>query len=119
MSLFTKKHRLRSKEDFKGVSLGGKRYDTPSFIIFCRKGKSEVPRLGITVSKKCGKAVDRNYFKRRMREMFRSHLEDFPQDIEIHIKLNFPLEKSDESLYQNIDHKLLEFIPSFAHETSE
>jgi ribonuclease P protein component len=111
MSLFTKKNRLRSKEDFKSVSLGGKRYDCSLFVIYCRRGRSSAPRLGISASKKCGIAVKRNYFKRRMREMFRTHIERFPLDSEVHIKLNTPLKSSDESLYQKIQNKLLEILP--------
>ncbi len=119
MSLFTKKHRLRSKEDFKSVSLGGKRYDYSLFTLFCRRGRSSHPRLGITVSRKCGKAVKRNYFKRRVREMFRDHLNEFPQDIEIHLKLHALLGNSDEPLYQNIHHQLLAFTSLPSHEISQ
>lgn len=74
-----------------------------------------MPRLGITASRKCGKANKRNYFKRRVREIFRTHCSLLPQDLEIHIKLNISLYESDEVLYKEITTRLSEL----ANETIE
>lgn len=42
-------------------------------------------RLGLTVTKKYGKAHDRNIFKRWAREIFRKNKGNLPQGIEINI----------------------------------
>lgn len=40
-------------------------------------------RLGITVGRKVGPAVERNRFKRRVREWFRRHRDDFEEGLDI------------------------------------
>ena len=43
----------------------------PCFVVYCRKNKEGLTRLGVTVSTKLGKAVVRNRIRRRLREMYR------------------------------------------------
>lgn len=51
------------------------------------------PKLGITVSKKHGKAHARNLFKRRVREAFRHTYSQLPPQAELSIFPRLPLEK--------------------------
>ena len=44
---------------------------TPEFIMYYRKNRLHTNRLGITVSKKIGHAVERNRAKRVIREAYR------------------------------------------------
>ena len=63
--------RLKKRKDF--LALRRKqRYHTPLFVIESRmrsssEDMSTSPRIGFTVSKKCGNAVKRNRIKRRLR----------------------------------------------------
>jgi ribonuclease P protein component len=64
-------HRLLSPPQFRLVYARGRKYDGPLFTAFLLKTESEDQRLGITVTRKFGRAVARNRCKRRLREAFR------------------------------------------------
>ena len=68
---FPKILRIRKKKDFYAVYSEGKKYYTENFIIYIRENGLSYPRLGITVTRKYGKAVRRNRMKRLLREFFR------------------------------------------------
>ncbi|MFP4589477.1 MAG: ribonuclease P protein component [Candidatus Acetothermia bacterium] len=74
---FQKRHRLRSRSDFKHVYRHGRRFEFESFILFLKKTGDETPRIGITTPKNLGTAVERNRLKRVVREAFRKHKETF------------------------------------------
>ena len=44
------------------------------FVLYARRNGKSINRLGITVSKKVGKAVQRNRAKRRLKELYRTSL---------------------------------------------
>ena len=46
-------------------------------VLYARKNRSDINRVGITVSKKLGKAVVRNRVRRRLREVYRLNEEKF------------------------------------------
>ncbi len=46
-------------------------------VLYARKNRAEQNRVGITVSKKLGKAVVRNRVRRRLREIYRLNEEQF------------------------------------------
>ena len=46
-------------------------------VLYARKNRTEGNRVGITVSKKLGKAHVRNRTRRRLREIYRLHEEQF------------------------------------------
>ncbi|MBE7012429.1 MAG: ribonuclease P protein component [Ruminococcaceae bacterium] len=52
----------------------GKSFVSPALIVYVRKNGQSFNRLGITASKKIGKAVVRNRAKRRIRELYRTNL---------------------------------------------
>jgi len=68
---FTKADRIRTATEYRTLSKKGGRHYSDYFIIISRKNQISRSRLGITVSKKVGKAVTRNKIKRIIREYFR------------------------------------------------
>lgn len=52
-------------------------YANGHLVLYARKNLSQSNRVGITVSKKLGGAVIRNRVRRRLREVYRLHEEQF------------------------------------------
>ncbi|MFW6050564.1 MAG: ribonuclease P protein component [Myxococcota bacterium] len=75
---FPKSLRLRRRGEFTRVQSRGRRIHTPHFLIILLPRPDEGQKLGITVTKKVGTAVQRNRVKRLVREVFRRHRERLP-----------------------------------------
>ncbi len=74
---FPRRLRLRRRREFLRVQSGGRKHHTRHFLVFIARREDEgasdlLPtRLGITVTRKVGNAVERNHIKRLVREVFR------------------------------------------------
>ena len=66
--------RVRNRREYVSLQQGGRRRSTLHFVLVSRP-RVDGTRLGITVSRKVGGAVQRNHVKRRIREWFRRHRE--------------------------------------------
>ena len=83
---FPKTARLLKRKQFQKINREGRRLSGRVVSIqYTNKEAPLCPKLGITISKKFGKAHDRNRFKRIVREAFRECLPTFSQGMEIHI----------------------------------
>ena len=62
---------LKQNTEFRSAYYRGKSFVHPLLIVYVRKNRLGVPRVGITTGKKLGKAVVRNRCRRLIREAFR------------------------------------------------
>jgi ribonuclease P protein component len=85
--------RLRKHADYQRVYTSSRKQFTKQMSYFYslrpadRRSDTEGPRVGLTVGKVLGKAVDRNRIKRRLREIVRRHsptLGSYPVDVILH-----------------------------------
>jgi ribonuclease P protein component len=80
-----KGERLLRRADFQRLSKTGNRINGDYFVIlFARNGLGKL-RLGITVSKRVGRAVMRNRLKRLVREYFRQHKGLFGDSYDVNV----------------------------------
>ena len=84
-STFTKADRLLTSDEYRRLSQQGRRYYDTYFILVYNSAHHSRSRIGITVSKKVGKAVTRNKIKRIVREYFRQKKEQMPVTLDINI----------------------------------
>ena len=62
---------LKKNHEFKRLYNRGKSAATQYVVVYTRQNNSAQNRLGITVSKKIGGAVQRNRVRRRLKEIYR------------------------------------------------
>jgi ribonuclease P protein component len=68
---FRRSFRLKKRREFERVYRNGKKYWNKTFVVYILPNKTNITRLGLTVSKKVGNSVKRNRVKRLIRESFR------------------------------------------------
>jgi ribonuclease P protein component len=80
---FPKRLRLRKRREYLLAQRVGRRFTSTHFIFYLRPNGGRPARLGVTVSRKVGKAHDRNRIKRLLREVFRRAKAHLPNGLDI------------------------------------
>ena len=68
---------LRRNNDFRRAYSRGRSAAEKCLVVYAKRNGSRGNRLGLTVSAKIGCAVVRNRIRRRLREIYRLHEEEF------------------------------------------
>ena len=84
---FQSHERLRKRRQFLEVYATGRKVHTATLVVYVRENCLSHHRLGLTVSRKIGKAVVRNRIKRRLRELFRVTKNDIPGSLDVVINV--------------------------------
>jgi ribonuclease P protein component len=85
--LFPKCHRLLKNSEYQYVSRTGRCWKGKDLsIVIARDKRGRRTRLGITVSKRFGKAHVRNRFKRLIRELFRIYGGLLPDGLMLNVR---------------------------------
>ena len=74
---------LKKNNEFVRIYKSGRFFAGKYIIIYARKNRSGLNRLGITVGKKIGKSVKRNRVKRLIRESYRFYEDFIPPGLDI------------------------------------
>ena len=82
---FKKEDRILKRSEFLELTQIGRRLQNDCFIVFFKPGKLDGSRLGVTVTRKVGKAAQRNRIKRLVREFFRLNRQHLNQNWDINI----------------------------------
>lgn len=82
---FTKINRLTQRTEFLHVAKNGQRFGNRYFTAYVCQNRFNTCRLGITVSRKVGKATERNRIKRIVRECFRQNRQLFNEYWDINL----------------------------------
>ena len=71
---FKRKERVRRREDFQHLLREGRRFHSGQYSLIVAGNGRDYMRLGLSIRKSVGSAVNRNYEKRLCREFFRREI---------------------------------------------
>jgi len=99
---FPKAHRVLRSCDFKQAVDHGTHCKNRQFLLaLLKRADQEASRLGLTVTRKFGKAVDRNRAKRKAREVFRRHFHDIKGGFDVVVLIRPAAAKSGMGEFEN------------------
>jgi len=113
---FPKSRRLLKRPLFRAVYDAGLKLPGPFFLIFWRvRGDDDPSRVGITATRKSGKAVVRNRGKRLVREAMRRHWDALPPGLDIVFHLR---RGADEATFADAERELLRLLGKLSRRLS-
>lgn len=72
---FKRTQGLKKDSDFRKVYKHGKSFANRNLVMYILENKSDSTRVGISVSKKVGNAINRNKIRRRIKESYRLNVD--------------------------------------------
>jgi ribonuclease P protein component len=90
---FSKKKRLAGNKQFEAVLARKVRVANGLLVLYAAENDCGYPRLGISVGKSCGGAVERNRLKRLLREAFRQSQDRIPPGFDYLLMISPQLSK--------------------------
>ena len=102
-----KKNRVRKAQEFQTIIHKGQKYVCPSFVLYTTAKKEDEARIGISLPKKIGHAVDRNLYKRQVRMMCQDLVDFSSCPVDGVIILRFGYKDLDYAANKNSLEKLL------------
>jgi len=78
-----RKERIRKREDFSRLGDSKKRYHSNQYLLIVVKNNLNYSRIAVSIRKKVGNAVIRNYEKRLCREVFRKEKKNLKKGFDI------------------------------------
>ena len=80
---FRREEHLRTRADYARVFAARRRAGDDLLLVYVAENGLGWSRLGLSVGRKVGNAVRRNYVRRRIREAFRLAKDDLPRGLDI------------------------------------
>lgn len=77
-----KLHTVKSSREFSDIIHNGKFFKNRSYVIYYKKNDKDIYRFGISVSKKLGKAVYRNKYKRQLRFIIDKYKKNYQNGVD-------------------------------------
>ncbi len=90
---FSKKKRLVSNNQIEAVLARNVRVANGLLVLYVAENDCGYPRLGVSVGKSCGGAVQRNRLKRLLREVFRQNQDNIPPSFDYLLMISPQLSK--------------------------
>jgi len=75
---FTLADRVRKRSEYQRIYANGQKISSKNLVLFYLENGLERPRMGMTVTRRTGGAVQRNRIKRLLREWFRQSRPELP-----------------------------------------
>jgi ribonuclease P protein component len=98
-----RKYRLRRNRDFQRVRRHGTSHASPIMVLAFLRNELDYSRFGFVVSKRLGKAVQRNRLKRRLREATRLRMDQIKPGFDLIV---IARTKINQASYQEISDSL-------------
>lgn len=94
--ILKREYRLKKRQDFRRAFQAGQSYANRQFVVVLYKREEEgVPRIGVSVSRKVGKAVVRNRIRRYVKEVLRHWIPQLKTGVDYVVIARMPVAKMD------------------------
>lgn len=107
---FSKEHRLLRSWEFRRLAKRGSQKAGKNIVVHYLLEQNSLQKLGLTVSKRYGKAYERNLFKRRLREAFRLLKEKLPKGLLLNVR---PLWRAKSAKTQDLQKDLIKIFAKY------